>query len=94
MKSRILIALAVLAAALIPACVSSRQAEPQLQGNGAINGAELYGSIENDSESYPWLSPKHDKGIYASSAQTSPFRDNTLTYSNLHSRIQKTSKKK
>ncbi|MEY4064224.1 MAG: hypothetical protein RIR26_432 [Pseudomonadota bacterium] len=93
MKYRLCMAFAVLLAASIPACVSTQQTDRDDYEVEAETGSVLYGSIESDAESYPWLSPRHDKGIYSSSAETSPFRENTLTYQNLSPRLQKTSKK-
>lgn len=83
---------AVVLVSLTPACVSSRQAEESEVNSYPISN-QTYGILDREDEVYPWLSPKYDKGIYSSSAQTAPFRDNSLTTENLRKRIQKTSKK-
>jgi hypothetical protein len=85
--------LAATAACMFPACVSSRLPDPDAGSARPVGNDEIFGTLESDSENYPWLSSKYDKGIYASSAETSPFRENSLTHANLKSRIQKTSKK-
>lgn len=93
MKYRLSMAIAVVLAGSIPACVSTNLTDPDEYEVEAETGSVLYGSIESDAENYPWLAPRHDKGIYSSSAETSPFRENTLTYDSLKPRLQKTSKK-
>jgi|GEM_PF-654952 len=93
MNTRNYLLVVVTLASLFPACISSRQVDSDANRARPLSSNELFGAIENESESYPWLSSKHDKGIYSSSAETSPFRENTLTYSNLKPRIEKTSKK-
>ncbi|MFZ9519221.1 MAG: hypothetical protein ACO3A4_01980 [Silvanigrellaceae bacterium] len=87
-------AILILAALVVsaPACVSNRQAEESEASSYPISN-QTYGILDREDEVYPWLSPKYDKGIYSSAAETSPFRDNSLTTENLRKRIQKTSKK-
>ena len=75
------------------ACVSSSAGDEGSRKAQPITLGERDGVLEVEGEDYPWLSPKHDKGIYSSAAETAPFKDNPLTYSNLNSRIQKTSKR-
>lgn len=90
MNLRLMAIMLVTAISLLPACVSSK-AEVE-RPYDPIQGP-TYGILDREDEVYPWLAPKYDKGIYASSAETAPFRDNALTTENLRKRIQKTSKK-
>jgi hypothetical protein len=93
MNRKTLLLLGVIMASLVPACVSSRQQDPDANVR-PIGQDELYGVIYDEGENYPWLSPKHDKGIYATNGPNSPFGPDPLAYSNLKKKIQKTSKKK
>jgi hypothetical protein len=93
MKFKNLILVLVIATGLLPACVSDRPTVEDEIRSYRIGG-ESYGVLDREDEVYPWLDPKYDKGIYASSAETAPFRDNALTTENLRGRIQKTSKKR
>lgn len=93
MKKKNLLSTAVLLVSLMPACVSERHS-PENELKSYRIGGESYGVLDREDEVYPWLDPKYDKGIYASSAETAPFRDNALTTENLRGRIQKTSKKR
>lgn len=93
MKSRFILVTAATTVCMFPACVSNRMSDPDAQQVRPMGSSEIYGTLENDSENYPWLSSKYDKGIYASSAESSPFRENTLTHENLKNRVQRTSKK-
>lgn len=77
---------------LMPACVSNNAPE-EPEPRSRLLSTESYGILDREDEVYPWLAPEYDKGIYASSAPTAPFRDNGLTTENLRKRIQKTSKK-
>ncbi|MEN9528858.1 MAG: hypothetical protein RI932_731 [Pseudomonadota bacterium] len=93
MKRNKLILLSVLVASLVPACVSSRQEDPD-NNVRPIGQDELYGVIYDERVNYPWLSSQHDKGIYSSNSPNSPFGQDPLEYSNLKKKIQKTSKKR
>ncbi|MBM3381239.1 MAG: hypothetical protein FJY29_02245 [Betaproteobacteria bacterium] len=93
MKSKRFILLGVLLAGLVPACVSSRQEDPDANVR-PVGQDELYGVIYDERENYPWLSSKHDKGIYSTNSPNAPFGQDPLEYSNLKKKIQKTSKKK
>jgi hypothetical protein len=77
---------------VVPACVSTSESEEPSPKDYHIR-SQTYGVLDREDEVYPWLSPKYDKGIYSSSAETAPFRDNAVTSENLRRRIQKTSKK-
>ncbi|NBX17131.1 MAG: hypothetical protein EBR09_07185 [Proteobacteria bacterium] len=93
MKSKFMIPMVVLFGCLFPSCVSKEQ-KPEDRVKSYRIGGESYGVLDREDEVYPWLDPKYDKGIYASSAETAPFRENALTSENLRGRIQKTSKKR
>ena len=93
MNGKTLLLLGVLLASLVPACVSNRQQDPDVDVR-PIGQDELYGVIYDEGENYPWLSSKHDKGIYSTNAPNAPFGQDPLEYSNLKKKIQKTSKKR
>ncbi len=75
------------------ACVSSSGDETAGRRTAPFNLSENDGRLDVEGEVYPWLSPKYDKGIYASSADTAPFKDNPFTYQNMSPRIERTSKR-
>lgn len=75
------------------ACVSTSGDDADTRRSPPFNLTESDGTLDVEGEEYPWLSPKYDKGIYASSAETAPFRDNPLTYQNMSPKIEKTSKR-
>ncbi len=92
MKNIKCVILAIASIGFMPACVTDRGPEVSDVSRYRLGG-ENYGVLDREDEVYPWLAPEYDKGIYASSAETAPFRNNALTSENLRRRIQKTSKK-
>ncbi len=75
------------------ACVSSSEDESMARRPVPFNLSEGDGTLDVEGEVYPWLSPKYDKGIYASSADTAPFKGNPFTYQNMSPKIERTSKR-
>jgi hypothetical protein len=92
MKNIKVMIVAIASVGFMPSCVTDRGPEVNDVSRFRLGG-ENYGVLDREDEVYPWLAPEYDKGIYASSAETAPFRDNALTSENLRRRIQKTSKK-
>lgn len=76
------------------ACVSVSDEDTALARRPApFNLTDADGTLDADGQNYQWLSPKYDKGIYASSADTAPFKGNPFTQQNMAPRIEKTSKR-
>lgn len=93
MKTPLILALCGVPLLLGAACVSSSGADSEVRRPAPFKLSESDGTLDVEGEVYPWLSPKYDKGIYASSAETAPFKDNPFTSQNLSPRIERTSKR-
>ncbi|MEY2987405.1 MAG: hypothetical protein RJB13_926 [Pseudomonadota bacterium] len=93
MKTSLILAVCGVPLLLGAACVSSSGDEALPRRTVPLELSEGDGTLDVEGEVYPWLSPKYDKGIYSSSADTAPFKDNPFTYQNMSPRIERTSKR-